>query len=271
MRILPLLKAHFSIIAITRRFVHKGEIRSAGALPLVADLDQPDTLARIAQLSSLIIYLAPPPSEGILDTRSRHLAAVLSHRCRLVYVSTSGVYGDCGGAVIDETRKINPQNARSIRRADAEKVWRKWAQRTHSRLSIVRVPGIYASNRLPIDRLKQGIPALLQEEDVYTNHIHADDLARLLVAVLLHGSPNRVYHSVDDSSLLMGDYFDVVADKLGLPKAPRLPRAELLSKVSPMMLSFMSESRRMRNCRIKRELGFQFLYPAVANGLCEIS
>jgi len=266
-RILPLLVARLNVIAITSQPKHCAELRSAGARPLVANLDEPYTLARLAKLASLIIYLAPPPPQGKRDTRSRHLAAVLSHRCRLVYVSTSGVYGDCDGALIDETRTINPHNLRAIRRVDAEHVWRDWARRTRSCLSILRVPGIYASDRLPIERIKKGMPTLLPEEDVYTNHIHADDLARLVVQALFHGSPNRVYHAVDDSCLLMGDYIDLVANQSGLPLAPRLPRSALILQVSEMMLSFMSESRRMHNDRIKRELGFRLLYPTVTEGL----
>jgi nucleoside-diphosphate-sugar epimerase len=185
----------------------------------------------------------------------------------MVYVSTSGVYGDCAGALISEVRKINPANARAVRRADAEQVWRHWARRTGSCLSILRVPGIYASDRLPIERLKQGTPALLAEQDVYTNHIHADDLARLIVHTLFHGSANRIYHASDDSHLLMGDYFDAVAERAALPRPPRLARSELMQQVSPVLLSFMSESRRMDNARIKSELGFRFLYPGVLDGL----
>ena len=266
-RILPLLAPHLNVIAVIRQVGRCTELRSAGAIPLIANLDEPHTLARLAKLASYIVYLVPPPAEGTRDTRSRHLAAVLSHRCRLVYVSTSGVYGDCGGALIDETRMVNPHTLRAVRRVDAEQVWRNWAIRTGSCLSILRVPGIYASDRLPLERIKKGIPALLPEEDVYTNHIHADDLARLVVKALFHGSSNRVYHAVDDSCLSMGEYFDLVADQFGLPQVPRLRRSELKSEVSEMALSFMSESRRMRNCRVKQELGFKLLYPTVSDGL----
>lgn len=267
-RILPLLITRMNVVAVTRQPKCCDELRAAGAIPLLANLDEPWTLARLANLASFIIYLAPPPSEGKYDSRSRHLAAVLSKSSRLVYVSTSGVYGDCGGAWIDETRQANPHNARAIRRLDAEQAWRTWAKRTNSCLSILRVPGIYdGKHRLPIERLQKRTPALLREEDSYTNHIHANDLARLVVKVLFHGQPNRIYNAVDDSCLLMSDYFDLVADKFDLPRAPRLPRSELKSQVSALTWSFMSESRRMRNGRIKDELGFQFLYPTVSDGL----
>lgn len=271
LRILPLLRgamgSRFQIFALTSHAERCAELRSAGAVPVVANLDEPATLARLSGLASWIIYLAPPASSGTIDQRSRNLAAVLTIQCRMVYVSTSGVYGDCAGARITETRPIRPKNLRAIRRAAAEQVWRDWAVRTTSRLSILRVPGIYAANRLPVDRLNNGTPALRREDDVYTNHIHAEDLARLIVQALFRAASNRVYHAVDDNDLLMGDYFDAVADHFTLPRPPRLPRSELESKVSPMMLSFMSESRRMSNQRVKLELGFRFRYPLIATGL----
>ncbi len=266
MRILPLLRTHFSIFAFIRQPEHADSLRAAGAIPVVGNLDDPPTLARLARLASLIIYLAPPAQvqDELKDRRSRRLAAILSHRCRMVYVSTTGVYGDCQGAIVDETRRVNPRNARAVRRVDAENVWRGWARRTGSCVSILRVPGIYAPDRLPIERIKKGVPALLQEEDVYTNHIHADDLTRLVIKTLFYGRPNRIYNAVDDSSLLMGDYFDRVADKLDLPRVPRLARSELMRQVNSVTLSFMSESRRISNHRIKSELGFRFLYPEVS-------
>ena len=282
MRILPLLgaqlqgnsslpaRAQFKVFALTSQPERCQELRNAGAIPVVANLDDPASLARLAGLASHIIYLAPPPFEGQKDTRSRHLAAVLSRRCRLVYISTSGVYGDCEGDFIDETRTVAPRNARAIRRVDAEQVWRRWARRTGSALSILRVPGIYAADRLPIERLIKRTPALLPIEDVYTNHIHADDLARMTLKALFHASSSRIYHASDDSNLLMGDYFDLVAEKFNLPKAPRLPRYELVKQVNPMLLSFMSESRRLSNERIKAELGVRLLFPSVREGLAVI-
>ena len=280
LRILPLLcgalcdpaqsgrqDLRYRVFALTSQAQRCPELRNAGATPIVADLDQPHTLARLAGLASMIIYLAPPASFGMTDTRSRHLAATLSGAARMVYVSTTGVYGDCAGALISEVRKVQPRNQRAVRRVDAEQVWRAWARRTGSTLSILRVPGIYAAQRLPLDRLKKGTPALVSGEDVYTNHIHADDLARLVLHTLWHGRANRVYHAVDDSRLLMGDYFDLVADRFNLPRAPRSSRAQLQTQVSPMLLSFMSESRRMNNDRIKNELGFRLRYPTVADGL----
>lgn len=278
-RILPLLRGKlcsppdsaavstWRIFALTSQPDRCQQLRAAGAIPLVANLDQPASLARLAGLANVVIYLAPPPSSGVLDTRSRHLAAVLGAGTRLVYISTSGVYGDCGGAEVIETRPVAPRNPRAVRRVDAEQVWRDWARRTHSSLTILRVPGIYAADRLPLERLKKGSPALLPEQDVYTNHIHADDLARLVVHTVWHGAPNRVVHAVDNSDLKMGEYFDLVADHYQLPRPPRLSRSELSAQVSPVMLSFMSESRRLSNLRLRQELGFRLRYPRVIDAL----
>ncbi|HEX2531289.1 MAG TPA: sugar nucleotide-binding protein, partial [Burkholderiaceae bacterium] len=185
----------------------------------------------------------------------------------LIYISTTGVYGNCNGALVEETHVVNPVSARAKRRLDAEQVLRAWARRTGARLGILRVPGIYAENRLPTERLKQGTPALVQEQDVFTNHIHADDLARIIAAALFRALPCRVYHATDDSCMKMGDYFDVVADTFRLPRPPRLPREEIETSVSPALLSFMVESRRISNRRMKSEWRLRLHYPQVSDAL----
>ncbi|MBS0308919.1 MAG: SDR family oxidoreductase [Proteobacteria bacterium] len=268
MRLLPLLRQRFRVFALTSQPTRCAELRAAGAAPVLADLDRPETLARLATLARRIVHLAPPQSEGEIDQRTRNLAAILPERAALVYVSTSGVYGDCQGAWVDETRTLAPRSARAVRRVDAERVLRAWARRSSSRLAILRVPGIYdGSERLPLERLRKGTPALLAEQDVYTNHIHADDLARLIVVALQRGLPCRAYNASDDSSMKMGEYFDLVADALQLPRPPRLPAEELQRQVSPMLWSFMSESRRLSNARIKAELGVRLRYPRVIDVL----
>ncbi|MFS0754756.1 SDR family oxidoreductase [Noviherbaspirillum sp. 1P10PC] len=267
MRLLPLVRDRFRVYAVTSQPARHAELRAAGAVPLTANLDQPATLARLARLASHVIHLAPPPAVGAIDSRTRNLAAILPQGASLVYVSTTGVYGDCGGAEFDETRPVRPANPRAVRRVDAERVLRRWAKKAGGRLAILRVPGIYAQDRLPLERLQKGMPALAEQDDVYTNHIHADDLARLILLTLFRGAPQRLYHAVDDSDMRMADYFDAVADAHQLPRPPRLPRAQLREAVSPMMLSFMSESRRLRNDRVKQELGMRLRYPTVRSAL----
>lgn len=270
MRLLPLVRDRFRVFAVTSQPSRRAELRAAGAVPIVADLDQPDSLARLARIASCIVHLAPPQPEGSRDKRTRRLTSILPDHATLVYVSTTGVYGNCGGARFDETRPVSPQNPRAKRRVDSEQVLRSWARRSGARLAILRVPGIYADDRLPIERLQKGTPALLPDDDVFSNHIHADDLARIVALALFRAQPGRIYHAVDDSDMKMGDYFDAVADAFDLPRPPRLPRAELRNAVSPMLLSFMSESRRLTNERIKSELGMRLRYPRVQDALARM-
>jgi nucleoside-diphosphate-sugar epimerase len=267
MRLLPLLRDRFRVFAVTSQPARHAELRAAGAIPIAANLDHRASLARLARLAPAIVHLAPPQAEGAEDRRTRNLTAILPDGATLVYVSTTGVYGNCNGARFDETRTVAPQNPRARRRVDAERHLRAWARRAHGRLAILRVPGIYAADRLPLERLIKGTPALLPADDVHTNHIHADDLARLIALALFRGAPGRVYHAVDDSDLLMGEYFDAVADTFDLPRPLRLARAALKDVVSPMLYSFMSESRRLDNARMKAELGIRLRYPQVGDGL----
>lgn len=267
MRLLPLLRGRFRVFAVTSQPARCAQLRAAGAVPIVANLDEPASLRRLAGLAATVVHLAPPLSSGLLDRRTRNLAAILPEHGRLVYVSTSGVYGDCGGAVVAETRPVAPANARAKRRVDAEQVLRGWGARRGASVAILRVPGIYAQDRLPLKRLREGTPALAAGDDVYTNHIHADDLARIIERAIWRGRPGRVYHASDDSELKMAEYFDAVADAFGLPRPPRLPREQLRQAVTPMLLSFMSESRRLDNTRLRRELGVRLRYRRVADAL----
>jgi nucleoside-diphosphate-sugar epimerase len=180
---------------------------------------------------------------------------------RFVYISTSGVYGDCAGARVAETRPRKPQTPRARRRAAAEDRLRTWAARNGVRLSILRAPGIYSEARLPLDRLKQGTPVLAADDDVFTNHIHADDLARAAVAAIFHGGSNRAYNVTDDSEMKMGTWFDAVADAFHLPRPPRVSWEEAEHRIAPILLSFMSESRRLANARAKRDIRLRLRYP----------
>jgi nucleoside-diphosphate-sugar epimerase len=269
-RLLPLLREHYRLYALFRDPKKITDWRLAGVTPLLADLDDRRSLARIGGLADIVIHLAPPLPGGKRDTRTAHLLAALSHGRspqRFIYISTSGVYGDCGGGAVSETQRLAPQSARAALRVSAEQQVRTWARRNGVRASILRVPGIYAAERLPLERLQSGAPAIVAAEDSYTNHIHADDLARIIVAALRYGKSNRVYHAVDDDQMKMGDYFDRVADAYGLPRPPRLARDEVRRVVGAGMWSFMAESRRLSNVRMKRELKVKLLYPTVGDAL----
>jgi len=270
-RALPWLVKHYRVYAAVRSAARAGELRVLGVTPLLADLDRPRSLGRLAGIGNLVLYFAPPPDKGKRDGRTRSLLGALAQAKilpqRVVYISTSGVYGDCGGERVAEERPLRPQTPRARRRADAEARLRRFGSRARIAVAILRAPGIYAADRLPLARLRQGLPLLDPREDIYTNHIHADDLAAIACRALARARPGRVYNASDDSALRMGEYFDLVADRFGLPRAPRLARVELERRLSPAMLSFMGESRRLANRRIKRELGVRLMYPDVAAAL----
>ncbi|MFA6120440.1 MAG: SDR family oxidoreductase [Sideroxydans sp.] len=268
LRTLPLLQGHYQLYALVRNPAKADTLRKIGVTPLLGDLDERSGLTKIAGVADIVLHFAPPERQGRFDTRTRNLLSALSTRLlpnRLIYISTSGVYGDCGGDVVSETRPVNPQSERARLRVSAERQIRAWATRNHVTANILRVPGIIAEDRLPIDRIRAGTPAIVTSEDGYSNHIHADDLARIVIAALRYAKPNRVYHTVDDDEMKMGDYFDVVADAFKLPRPPRLSRAEAQRAVSPMIWSFMNESRRLTNLRMKKELNVALRYPSVAS------
>ena len=273
MRVAKLLRGRWRLIALTSSPARCDELRAAGVQPLVGDLDRPASLSRLAGLADALLHLAPPPTKGATDPRTAHLLAALARRGRVrrvVYGSTSGVYGDCAGARFDETRAVNPATDRARRRVDAEQRLRWYGRAFGVRVTLLRIPGIYAGDRAgghPRERLARGAPVLAAEHDVFTNHIHADDLARACVAALHRGMPQRVIHASDDTELKMGDFFDLAAALEGLPRPRRITREEARDELSPMQLSFMGESRRLVNVRLKRELQVRLRYPTVAQGL----
>ena len=235
------------------------------------DLDRPETLGALGGWADTVLHCAPPPAAGIADPRTAELLATLETGgilpSRLVYISTSGVYGDCGGALVDESRDVNPQTARAVRRVDAERQLIAWGKLHDVAVLVLRAPGIYAADRLPQERLMQGIPVLADNDDVYTNHIHADDLAAIALAALCADAPAGIYNASDDTHLKMGDWFDLVAERLGLPKPARVSRKEAAQAIPAPMLSFMSESRRLVNRRTKEALGVRLRYPTVYEGV----
>jgi nucleoside-diphosphate-sugar epimerase len=251
-------------------------LRACGITPLQGNLDDPASIQRLAGIAHRVIHLAPPPTDraGASERDPRSLVLVRALRLRtpplaLVYGSTTGVYGDCGGQRVDETRTVNPHTPRAQRRVDAENLMR-FLGRSGVRVSVLRIPGIYAADReggTPRERLLKGTPVLAAKDDVYTNHIHANDLARACAAALWRGKPQRVVNVTDDTDLKMGDYFDLAAGLFGLPKPPRLPRDQASSTLPLMLLSFMSESRRLDNTRMKQELRLKLRYPHVRDGL----
>lgn len=276
LRVLRALRGRWRLLALSSSPGRLAELRAAGAVPLLGNLDDPATLARLAGLADAVLHLAPPAATGEQDLRTRALLAALA-RCtrlrRLVYGSTSGVYGDAAGARFDETRATRPASDRARRRVDAEARVRCFGRAQGVVVTVLRIPGIYGLDRAggdPRERLRRGTPVLRREDDVFTNHIHADDLARACVAALHRGQPQRVLHASDDTELLMGDYFEQVAQWSGLPAPPRVSRSEAQAILSPLQMSFLSESRRLDNRRMKRELRLRLQYPTVGEGLAAL-
>lgn len=281
LRVARQLSPHVQVLALTSSPQRLPALRAAGIRPLTGNLDQPATLRRLAGLATRVIHLAPPPAENLADWRRdpRTLALLRALRLRtpplsVVYGSTSGVYGDCQGEWAGETRAVNPHTPRAWRRVDAEQQLRFFGRSSGVAVHTLRIPGIYAPDRVggtPRARLLKGTPVLLAADDVYTNHIHADDLARACLAALWRGKPQRSTNASDDTRLKMGDYFDLAADLYQLPRPPRVARSTAKDALPLMLLSFMSESRQLDNTRLKRELRLRLRYPTVAEGLREDS
>ncbi|MDO8347001.1 MAG: NAD(P)H-binding protein [Rugosibacter sp.] len=274
-RVVPELTRRWQVLALVRH--HDAALTALGVRQIVGDLDRPASLRRLAGVADAVIHSAPPstasdPASAPRDLRTRHLVAALRRGKSLprhfVYISTSGVYGDCAGASVPETRPLAAKSARALRRLDAERCLREFGRRSCC-VGILRAPGIYAADRLPLERLRQGLPLVEAAADGYSNHIHAVDLGRACLAALRRARPNRSYNVSDDSQLKMGEWFDLLADRFHLPRAPRLPRAEVATRVPEMQWSFMSESRRLENARMKHELGLRLRYPTVNEGIME--
>jgi nucleoside-diphosphate-sugar epimerase len=268
--------ARMRVLALTSSPDRVPALRAQGITPLLGNLDAPRSLRRLAGLATRVLHLAPPPTEppsGTQDPRTQALLRALRLRSSplaLVYGSTSAVYGDLRGALAHESSRANPQSNRAKRRADAENAVRQWGRATGTRVALLRIPGIYAPNRVggtPRERLQKALPVLRREDDVFTNHIHADDLASASIAALFRAKTQRAYNVNDDTELLMGDYFDLAASIYRLPRPPRVTREQAKAQLSPMQMSFMNESRRMDNTRLKRELRVRLRFAHVGEGL----
>ena len=284
---------HYQVKALVRKTSSlsrdKNLAKKIGVQLVRGDLSSLRSLQKFPGPADTILHFAPPPGTGRSDTHTKHFLAALdairlrtrgsSEKTagtrrpmlprRIVYISTTGVYGNCEGAWLDETRPTKPETARAKRRVDAEKRLQKWGRMHITAITILRAPGIYANDRLPLDRLRRRMPVLLAAEDVFTNHIHADDLTTAAILAIRQPRPKkfRIFNVVDDSHMPMGDYFDQVADAFGLSRSPRISRLEAEGQVAPMLLSFMRESRRIGNSRVKRELKLVLKYPTLSSVL----
>ncbi len=274
-RLARLARPNVRLIALTSNKDRIQELRNLGITPITGDLDDPQTLSRLSGLGTRIAHLAPPPSVGEQDTRTQNLLKALLRRSparHLVYASTTGVYGNCSGEWVNETRPLNPTTQRAKRRVHAEGLMSFLGNARSSAIQVttLRVPGIYALDRengTPEARLKKGTPVLEPSADVYTNHIQADDLARACWTAVWRGPTQRAINTSDDTQMRMGEYMDWAADHFHLERAPRMGLEEALRTLPPMQLSFMQESRRLLNHRLKKELKLSLKYPTIKEGL----
>ncbi len=260
----------------------QGLVRSSEGLARLAALGIPgirkdlasDDLGDLPLDGAQVFHLAPPPGRGVEDTHTRRLVAALGRAgqpIRIVYVSTTGVYGDCQGAWVDESWPIQPSADRSRRRWDAEQTMRRWSLETGGDLVILRVAGIYGPDRLPLDRIRQGVPLVRPEEAPFTNRIHVVDLVAALEAAMERGASGAVYNACDGHPSTMTDYFLAVADAAGLSPPPLISLAEASGQLSEGMLSYLAESRRLSNRKLIDELGLNLRYPTLADGLRELA
>lgn len=258
------------VAGLARSEAAAARLRSFDITPLAGDLDDPASLAGLPCAGKLVFYLAPPPGGGPYDSRMRNFCQALDGAAlpsRVIYMSTSGVYGDCGGAWVTEATPLNPQTSRAQRRVDAEMSVQEWGKRHAVPVIILRVTGIYGPGRLPLARIREGHPVLREEESPPTNRIHADDLAAVCVKAAQLAADGAIYNVSDGQPGTMTQYFNAVCALLNLPRLPQIGMAEAKQVMSPMMLSYLSETRRMDNRRMLEELGITLTYPDLESGL----
>ena len=239
-----------------------------GMNTLVYDLDQPTVLDKIQFKDSEIYYFAPPPKAGDTDTRLSHfLKTVGDTPAKIVLISTTGVYGDCQGDWIDESRPVNPQTGRAIRRVSAETSLNKWASLNKKPFIILRVPGIYSLDRLPLARLKKKLPVVQASEAAFTNRIHADDLANICIKAMESSFTEEIFNTTDGNPGTMVEYFNQIADFAGLERPQQISLKEAQQSLSAGMLSYAGESRRIGNAKLLNVLNINLQYPTFASTL----
>jgi nucleoside-diphosphate-sugar epimerase len=273
-RVAALERARGSIVSgLARSEAGVARLRAEGVVPVTGDLDEPASLRELPTAGAFLYYFAPPPPTGTRDPRMRALLEATTpggRPRRVVYISTTGVYGDCAGRWVTEADAARPSADRARRRLDAEEVLRASGVQKGFETVILRVPGIYAPGRLPVERIRAGEPVVREDEAPYTNRIHADDLARVCIAAMRRGRNGEVYNVSDGHPTTMTDYFFKVADALGLSRPPALPLELARERVSDGMRGYLAESRRIDNRKMREELGIELLYPDLEAGLRNI-
>jgi len=258
------------VTALVRSELSAARLEALGLCVVHGDLDKPETLNGLPTREALVYYFAPPSPSGTIDLRlcnflSRITAETLP--ARVVLISTSGVYGDCSGEWVTEDRLPRPNTDRARRRLHAEKELQVWGEHQGVSIVVLRVPGIYGPGRLPYRRVRAQEPVLREQESPWSNRVHIEDLARACIAAGEHSCPNAVYNISDGHPTTMTDYFNRVADALGVERPPQISLAQARTEFSEAMQSYLAESKRLDNRRMKEELGVAPYYPDLIQGL----
>jgi len=264
------LANHRHVSALARTPGRCDELDALGISPVFGDLDRPDSLGELTVSEAGVYYFAPPPRSGTTDGRMRHFLSAISSKPlpqRIVLISTSGVYGDCHGEWVTEDRPPSPDSDRGRRRWDAEQQALEYGSTTGVPVVVLRVPGIYGPGRLPVERLKSGEPVLGEGESPWSNRIHMHDLVLSCIAAMERGRAGGIYNISDGQPTTMTDFFNRTADALGLPRPVQISRAEAAGRLSAGMQSYLAESKRLDNRRMREELGVQPKYPDLQSGL----
>ena len=259
-----------AVAAIVRTAESAERLNREGIAALSADLE--NDCPRTGTLRGRVLYwFVPPQPEGDKDRRLRcfiQCAAESGERpSRVVLISTTGVYGDCQGEWVSEDRALAPRTGRARRRVDAEQVMRRWCQVHNIPMVALRVPGIYGAGKLPLKRLREGLPVLAPELAPWSNRVHVEDLNSVCLAAARIEHPLPVYNVSDDHPSTMTDFFFSVADATGLPRPPVVDKQEATAALSAEMRSYLAESKRIDNTRMREHLGVDVRYPDLRSGL----
>ena len=260
-----------TVRALVRSDEKARALSTCGIIPILGDLDDAATPVRdLPSAGTTILYTVPPPGGGEYDTRLRVFLGSIepgNEPDAIVYLSTTGVYGDQQGAIVNEGTPTKAETSRARRRLDAENLLHSWGENRGVKIIILRIAGIYGANRLPLNRIREGVPVLRSEESPFSNRIHADDLARLCLAAAAKGRDGEIINICDGETSTMTDYFNAVADVFALPRPPQVTKEEAKERMPPLLLSYFSESRRLDNRLMRERLGVNLLYPDLASGL----
>lgn len=269
-RLAARLRDRFEITALVRTNDTAAALERQGLKTVVIDLDRPRLGASIPERldQEAIVYLAPPPSAGESDLRlDRFLHLAFVPPKSFVYMSTTGVYGDTEGALVDESTPVMPLTERARRRVSAEEMTRVWCHERRVRRVVLRVPGIYGPDRLPLERLRKSEPVVHPDDAGISNRIHVDDLVAACEAAIENKEARGVYNVTDGNSVSSTAFIDLVAKLSGLPAPPRVSMEEAQLTFSPERLSFLNESRRVANDRMLKHLGVKLRYADLEAGI----